>query len=134
MASQATLDRLCAEFDTPSEHILAAVELLEQNATPAFLARYRRYALGNLPEERLSAIAERLQLLNELEQRRASVLEQAEERGRRSEELERALANTADQDLIDDYNREGLDITVDHSLPAERVIRLSNQVGLESWH
>jgi uncharacterized protein len=103
MASQATLDRLCAEFDTPSEHILAAVELLEQNATPAFLARYRRYALGNLPEERLSAIAERLQLLNELEQRRASVLEQAEERGRRSEELERALANTADQDLIDDY-------------------------------
>ncbi|MGC6488190.1 MAG: S1 RNA-binding domain-containing protein, partial [Planctomycetota bacterium] len=103
MASQATLDRLCAEFDSASEHILAAVELLEQNATPAYLSRYRRYAIGSLPEERLAAIAERLQALNELEQRRASVLEQAEERGRRTEELEQTLANTADQDLIDDY-------------------------------
>lgn len=30
--------------------------------------------------------------------------------------------------LIDDYNREGLDITVDHSLPAQRVIRALDQV------
>ncbi len=49
MASQATLDRLCAEFDSPNEHITAAVLLLEQNATPAYLSRYRRHELGNLP-------------------------------------------------------------------------------------
>ena len=30
--------------------------------------------------------------------------------------------------LFDDYNREGLDITVDHSLPAQRVIRALDQV------
>ncbi len=103
MASQATLDRLCAEFDSPPEHIAAAVELLEQNATPAYLARYRRAALGNLPEERLVAVSERLNLLNELEQRRATILEQATERGRKTEELERTIAATADQDLLDDY-------------------------------
>lgn len=102
MASQATLDRLCAEFDSPPEHIAAAVELLEQNATPAYLARHRRAALGNLPEDRLGALAERLSLLNELEQRRATILEQAAERGRRTEELERTLAATADQDLLDE--------------------------------
>ena len=103
MASQATLERLCAEFDTPTEHIHAAVLLLEQNATPAYLARYRRFELGNLPEDRLTALAERLHLLNELEQRRATIIEQAEERGRKTDELEATLANTADQDLLDDY-------------------------------
>ena len=103
MASQATLERLCAEFDTPTEHIHAAVLLLEQNATPAYLARYRRFELGNLPEDRLTALAERLHLLNELEQRRATIIEQAEERGRKTEELEATLASTADQDLLDDY-------------------------------
>jgi|GEM_PF-2952643 len=103
MASQATLDRLCAEFDTPPEHITAAVNLLEQNATPAYLARYRRYELGGLPEDRLTVLAERLHLLNELEQRRANILEQADERGAKTEGLEQKLAATADQDLLDDY-------------------------------
>ncbi|MCK5942791.1 MAG: hypothetical protein KAI24_12515, partial [Planctomycetes bacterium] len=101
MASQATLDRLCAEFDSPPEHIAAAVDLLEQNATPAYLARYRRHDLGHQPV--LRQVAERLHLLNELEQRRATILEQAEERGRKTPELEQTLANTADQDLLDDY-------------------------------
>ncbi|HEB53930.1 MAG TPA: S1 RNA-binding domain-containing protein [bacterium] len=103
MASQATLDRLCAEFDSPAEHIATAVALLEQNATPAYLARYRRHELGNMTEDRLVAVAERLHHLSELEQRRATILQQADERGRRTEELERALTATADQDLLDDY-------------------------------
>ena len=103
MASQATIDRLCAEFDSLPESIAAAVVLLEQNATPAFLARYRRHEVGDLHEDRLVAIAERLHLLNELEQRRVKILEQAEERGRKTPELEATLAMTADQDLLDDY-------------------------------
>jgi transcriptional accessory protein Tex/SPT6 len=103
MASQATLDRLCAEFDSPAELIAAAVNLFEQNATPAFLARYRRHELGNLSEDRLVAVAERLHALTELEQRRITILEQAEERGRKTPELEATLAITVDQDLLDDY-------------------------------
>lgn len=103
MASQATLDRLCAEFDSPAELITAAVNLFEQNATPAFLARYRRHELGNLSEDRLVAVAERLHALTELEQRRITILEQAEERGRKTPELEATLAITVDQDLLDDY-------------------------------
>lgn len=102
MATPATLDRLCAEFDSPPEHIASAVALLEEHATPAFLARYRRHAVGNLPEERLGAIADRLHTLCELEQRKQSILQQAEERGRRTAELEATLQTSVDQDLIDD--------------------------------
>jgi uncharacterized protein len=102
MASPATLDRLCAEFDSPPEHIAAAAALLEQNATPAYLARYRRAAVGNLGEERLHAIRDRLHTLLELEQRKEAILQQAAERGRRTPELEATLATTVDQDLVDD--------------------------------
>ena len=102
MASEATLERLCAEFDSPPEHIRAAVLLFEDAATPAFLARYRRYAVGNLSEERLHAIADRLHTLTELEQRKQAILQQAEERGRRTPELEATLATSVDQDMIDD--------------------------------
>ena len=48
MASQATLDRLQAEFDSPPEHIAAAVTLLEEKAPPAYIARYRRWVVGNM--------------------------------------------------------------------------------------
>jgi len=103
MASPATLDRLCAEFDNPPDVIAAAVALLQEQASPAFIARYRRYAVGNLSEDRLQSIAERLHALDELEQRKLAILQQAEERGRRTPELEQQLATTADQDVIDDF-------------------------------
>jgi uncharacterized protein len=102
MASPATLERLCAEFDSPAAQIAAAVELLEQGATPAFLARYRRQAVGGLHEERLHAIADRLHALTELEQRKQAILQQAEQRGRNTPELAAMLADSVDQDIIDD--------------------------------
>lgn len=102
MASPATIDRLCAEFDSPPDHITAAIALLEDGATPAYLARYRRAAVGNLAEDRLHTIADRLHTLNELEQRKQTILQQAEERGKRTPELEAILANSVDQDVIDD--------------------------------
>jgi uncharacterized protein len=102
MATPATIERLCAEFDSPPEHITAAAGLLEAGASPAYLARFQRFALGSLPEDRLHAIAERLHALNELDQRKAAILQQAEERGKKTAELEAIVATSVDQDLIDD--------------------------------
>lgn len=103
MASQATLDRLLAEFDSPPEAVAAVVALLEDNASPAYIARYRRWSVGNLGEDRIQAMADRLHALTEIEQRRAAILQQAEERGRRTPELEAMLADSVDQDLVDDF-------------------------------
>lgn len=103
MASEATLDRLLAEFDSPPEVIGAVVSQLEAKATPSYLARYRRWEIGNLPEDRLQAIADRLHTLTEIEQRREAILQQAAERGRRTPELEATLADCVDQDQLDDY-------------------------------
>ncbi len=103
MASQATLDRLFAEFDNPPETVSAITSLLEEGATPAYIARYRRWTVGNIAEDRIQAIADRLHTLTEIEQRRAAILQQAEERSRRTPELEAVLADCVDQDVIDDF-------------------------------
>jgi uncharacterized protein len=103
MASQATLDRLLAEFDSPPEVITAVVTLLEDKATPSYLARHRRWDTGDLMEDRIQAIADRLHTLTEIEQRRETILQQAAERGRRTPELEAAVAECVDQDQLDDY-------------------------------
>lgn len=102
MASQSTLDRLQAEFDSPPEAIAAAVSLLEDRASPAFIARNRRWATGNMHEERLHAIAERLHFLSEIEARKQAIGRQAEERGGLSAELQQVLEHSVDQDLLDD--------------------------------
>lgn len=103
MASPATLARLQAEFDSPPEAIAAVVDLLEAGSTPAYIARYRRWSVGNLAEERVHAIGERLHALAEIDQRKLTILDQAQERGRRTPELEATLADSVDQDLIDDF-------------------------------
>ncbi|MBL8750274.1 MAG: S1 RNA-binding domain-containing protein [Planctomycetes bacterium] len=103
MASQATLDRLFAEFDNPPETVSAIALLLEEGATPAYIARHRRWTIGNVAEDRVQAIADRLHTLTEIEQRRAAILQQAEERGRRTADLEATLADCVDQDVIDDF-------------------------------
>lgn len=102
MASEATLERLRAEFDSPPEAIAAAVALLEQQCTPAYLARYRRWAIGNLGEERLIALSERLHTLLDIEQRKQAIVQQARERGRDPAEVEREIADIVDQDYLDD--------------------------------
>lgn len=102
MASQATLDRLQAEFDSPAPDIAAAVALLEDRAPPAFIARFRRWAVGNMPPDRLHALADRLHFLADLEQRKAAIAQQAQERGCLTEQLQQTLQASVDQDLLDD--------------------------------
>ncbi len=102
MASEAILSRLQAEFDSPPQHLAAAVALLDEGAPPSFLARHRRWATGNMHEDRLYALADRLHFLSELEARKQAIAQQAQERGKLTEELQRVLETSQDQDLIDD--------------------------------
>ncbi|MEY4674174.1 MAG: ribosomal protein [Planctomycetota bacterium] len=102
MASEAILSRLQAEFDSPPQTLAAAVALLEEGAPPAFVARHRRWATGNMHEDRLHALADRLHFLTELEARKQAIAQQAQERGKLTEDLQRVLENSQDQDLIDD--------------------------------
>ncbi|MEL0541939.1 Tex-like N-terminal domain-containing protein, partial [Neisseria gonorrhoeae] len=86
---------LSQELSATTVQINAAIELLDDGATVPFIARYRKEATGGLDDTQLRQLAERLQYLRELEERKAVVLKSIEEQGKLSDDL-RAQIEAAD--------------------------------------
>lgn len=61
---------LSQELSATTVQINAAIELLDDGATVPFIARYRKEATGGLDDTQLRQLAERLQYLRELEERK----------------------------------------------------------------
>ncbi|MDR3086395.1 MAG: RNA-binding transcriptional accessory protein, partial [Azoarcus sp.] len=74
--------RIADELGVAARQVAAAVQLLDDGATVPFIARYRKELTGGLDDTQLRALAERLDYLRELEERRASVLASIEEQGK----------------------------------------------------
>ncbi|MGN6972629.1 Tex-like N-terminal domain-containing protein, partial [Neisseria sp. P0009.S001] len=68
-------------------HINAAIELLDDGATVPFIASYRKEATGGIDDTQLRQLAERLQYLRELEERKTVVLKRIEEQVKLSDDL-----------------------------------------------
>ena len=86
---------LSQELSATAAQINAAIKLLDNGATVPFIARYRKEATGGLDDTQLRQLAERLQYLRELEERKAVVLKSIEEQGKLSDDL-RAQIEAAD--------------------------------------
>jgi uncharacterized protein len=78
---------IAAELKIPAPSVVAAVGLLEQEATIPFIARYRKEATGNLDEVALMSIRDRLSQLKELDARKEAIVKSLEERGLLTPEL-----------------------------------------------
>lgn len=102
MPPEPILLRLEAEFSAPPGCLRRVASLLAEGATPHYLARYQPDACDGLGEEQLVEIHERLKVLLELEERKSTILTQAQARGSDVESLRQKLADCFDQDLIDD--------------------------------
>ncbi|MDR1062538.1 MAG: RNA-binding transcriptional accessory protein [Azoarcus sp.] len=74
--------RIAEELSASPRQVGAAVQLLDDGATVPFIARYRKEATGGLDDTQLRTLAERLDYLRELEERRATVLASIEEQGK----------------------------------------------------
>lgn len=71
--------RLAEELAVDEVRVAAAVRLLDEGATVPFIARYRKEATGSLDDGQLRILAERLQYLRELDDRRSAVLASIQE-------------------------------------------------------
>lgn len=89
MAEQ--LKRLAKELKQPLYRVEKAVELLDAGNTIPFIARYRKELTGEMDEVVLRQLAERLQYLRNLEQRKEDVLANITEQGKLTEELEQKI-------------------------------------------
>lgn len=71
---------IAEELSLPAKSVVAAVELLSQDATIPFIARYRKEATGGLDEVALTSVRDRLAQLKELDARKEAILKSLEER------------------------------------------------------
>lgn len=85
------LKRLAKELNWPLGKISKTVELLDAGNTIPFIARYRKEVTGEMDEVVLRQLAERLQYLRNLEQRKEDVLASIGEQGKLTAELEQKI-------------------------------------------
>lgn len=82
----------------------AAIRLLDEGNTVPFISRYRKEVTGELDEEKIRVIEERLQYLRNLVKRQEDIIASINEQGKLTPELEASLlATTKLQDLEDLY-------------------------------
>ena len=83
----------------------AAVKLIDEGNTIPFIARYRKEATGELNDEVLRALGERLAYLRNLEEKKQQVLSAIEEQGKLTEELKKQIETAQTMVVVDDLYR-----------------------------
>jgi uncharacterized protein len=81
------LSALAAEFKLTQAQVAATIELIDDDNTIPFIARYRKEATGGVDDVTLRELSERLIYLRSLEARKAEVLRLIGEQGRLTPEL-----------------------------------------------
>lgn len=95
---------IAKELGLKMTQVKEAVNLLDGGNTIPFIARYRKEATGELDENVLRDIVERLDYLRRLDQRKAEVVRLIDEQGKLTEELSAQItAATVLQDVEDLY-------------------------------
>lgn len=96
------INLLASELSTQQNNITAAIALLDEGATVPFIARYRKEATGGLDDSQLRTLAERLQYLRELQDRKQVVLKQIEEQGKLTDALKQSIESADNKSRVED--------------------------------
>ncbi|VBB05955.1 helix-hairpin-helix motif [Lucifera butyrica] len=95
---------IARELGIRPQQVAATAKLLDEENTVPFIARYRKEVTGELNEEQIRSVMERLQYLRNLIKRQEEILASIEEQGKMTPELMGAItATTKLQDLEDLY-------------------------------
>ena len=82
---------LARELDRPQQHIENIVTLLDGGNTVPFIARYRKELHGAMDDQLIRQLADRLQYLRNLQDRRDEVKQSIENQGKLTDELSAAI-------------------------------------------
>ena len=81
------------------------IKLIDEGNTIPFIARYRKEATGNLSDEQLRNLNERLTYLRNLEQRKEEVRKSITEQGKMTDEIEKSIEDATILSEIEDIYR-----------------------------
>ena len=99
------LKQLSRELQLAPGRVRTAVTLLDEGNTIPFIARYRKEMTGELDENELRSIEERLAYLRNLEDRKLEVLRLIEEQGKLAEELRLSIEGAGKLQEVEDLYR-----------------------------
>ncbi|MFB9331026.1 Tex family protein [Paenibacillus aurantiacus] len=99
------MKRIAAELSLPLTKIKAAVGLLDEGNTIPFIARYRKEMTGELDENELRSIEEKLQYMRNLELRKREVIRLIDEQGKLTDELKASIVASAKLQEVEDLYR-----------------------------
>ena len=97
--------KLCAEFGLAQWQASNTIELIEQDNTIPFIARYRKELTGEIDDQKLREFAERLEYLKGLEERKRQVLKILAEQGNLTDELAAGIGAAENLTQVEDIYR-----------------------------
>ncbi len=96
---------LARELDRPEQHVQNIITLLDEGNTVPFIARYRKELHGAMDDQLIRTLADRLQYLRGLAERREAVKKAIGEQGKLTDELAAAIDGAATLAEVEDLYR-----------------------------
>ena len=85
------LQKLSEELDIKYDNVVKTVELLDEGNTIPFIARYRKEITGNLTDETLRQLNDRLTYLRNLQERKDDITRLIDEQGKLTEDMKKQI-------------------------------------------
>ena len=98
-------NKLVEEFKLKPFQVENAIKLIDEGNTIPFIARYRKEATGELSDEQLRDLLERLTYLRNLEKRKEEVIRLIDEQGKLTEELQNTIVSALTMTEVEDLYR-----------------------------
>lgn len=99
------IDELSIELNIEKNKIGNTIKLIDEGNTIPFIARYRKEVTGNLSDEVLRKLNDRLIYLRNLETRKDEVIRLIDEQGKLTEELKNSILNASILTEVEDLYR-----------------------------
>lgn len=98
----APAEKIAQELNAKPSQVEAAIRLLDEGATVPFIARYRKEATQGLDDGQLRRLAERLDYLRELDERRTLIIKTIREQAQLTPQLEHAILTAETKTRLED--------------------------------
>ncbi|MCZ8512571.1 Tex family protein [Paenibacillus filicis] len=99
------LKQIASELQLPAGRVKTTVGLLDEGNTIPFIARYRKEMTGELDENQLRDIEERLSYLRNLEDRKLEVIRLIDDQGKLTDELRKGIEQAVKLQEVEDLYR-----------------------------
>ena len=98
-------ERLVKEFKLKSFQVENAIKLIDDGNTIPFIARYRKEQTGEMSDEQLRDMFDRLNYLRNLEKRKEEVIRLIDEQGKLTDELKQSVLSSETMTEVEDLYR-----------------------------